>query len=58
MSNEYKIFSFRIPNNLHEKIAKLASLDKRSINTYMINVLEQHVNSDECQKLLQPELKN
>jgi predicted DNA-binding protein len=48
----------RMPNKLYEKLSLLAALDDRSVNNYLVRILESHVNSEEIQKLLPDELKD
>lgn len=44
MSNVLK-FSLRMPEDIHTEIKKLADQDDRSLNNYIVKVLENHIKS-------------
>jgi hypothetical protein len=43
VSEDISKFVVRIPANLHERIKMLADRDNRSMNNYIIKVLEEHI---------------
>lgn len=43
MSEDISKFVIRIPSSLHESIKKFADIDDRSMNSYIIKILEDHV---------------
>jgi predicted DNA-binding protein len=46
VSEDISKFVVRIPANLHERIKILADRDNRSMNNYIIKVLEEHVSME------------
>lgn len=45
--SEITKFSLRLPKELNLKLKELAEKDSRSLNNYIIKVLEEHVNKME-----------
>jgi predicted HicB family RNase H-like nuclease len=45
--SEITKFSLRLPKTLNLKLKELADKDSRSLNNYIIKVLEEHVNKME-----------
>jgi predicted HicB family RNase H-like nuclease len=43
-------FSLRIPEQIHNQLKELADKDSRSLNNYIIKVLEEHINQMEQNK--------
>lgn len=48
--SEVAKFSLRLPKELNLKLKQLADKDSRSLNNYIIKVLEEHVNKMEQHK--------